>query len=45
MALSLEFTNGLVFGAEHISGDEDDFFQWCVLFHIGFFRIMIIKPA
>lgn len=41
--ISLDFINGLVFGIEHFSGDEEDFFEWLVTIHLGIIRIMVAK--
>lgn len=39
----LDFISGLVFGIEHISGDEEDDFQFLVGIHLGFIRLTWFK--
>lgn len=41
--VGIEFLWGLTFGIEHCAGDEEDFFEWIVPVHLGFFRIIFIK--
>ena len=41
MLLSIDFITGLVFGIEHITGDEEDEFNWVVGIHLGFIRLSI----
>lgn len=41
MIITLDFISGLVFGIEHISGDEEDDFNWVIGIHIGIFRFSI----
>jgi hypothetical protein len=41
MIIQIDFIAGLVFGIEHISGDEEDEFNWVVGIHVGFLRFSI----
>ena len=41
MIVTLDLIAGLVFGIEHISGDEDDNFNWVVGIHLGLIRLSI----
>lgn len=43
MWINVELISGLVFGLEHVTGDDDDFFHWAVPIHLGVFRIIFIK--
>jgi hypothetical protein len=38
-----EWLNGLTLGIEHMSGDEDDFFEWAIVVHVAVFRITYAK--
>jgi hypothetical protein len=40
--VTIEPVFGLTFGIEHVSGDDEDFFNWAVPIHLGFFRIIFI---
>jgi hypothetical protein len=39
----LDFISGLVFGIEHISGDEEDDFQFLIGIHLGVIRLTWFK--
>lgn len=41
MIVTLDFITGLVFGIEHITGDEEDDFNWVVGVHLGIIRLSI----
>ena len=39
----LEFINGLQLGVEHISGEEDDEYQYAIVLNITFLRLVFMK--
>lgn len=43
MLLTFEFIGGLVFGLEHMTGDEDDEFNWMIGLHLGIIRILFLS--
>lgn len=43
MQINLELIGGLAFGIEHVTGEEDDFFDWAIPIHFGFFRFVLIR--
>lgn len=42
MTLHFELIVGFALGIEHVSGDEDDEFEWAVGIHLGFIRISLV---
>lgn len=42
IALHFEFIVGFALGIEHVSGDEDDDFEWAVGIHLGIIRISLV---
>jgi len=43
MTLILELFNGIAFGIEHVSGEEDDEFSWMIAVHILCIRACFYK--
>lgn len=43
MIVTLGLINGLVFGIEHMSPDEDEDYSWIVIVHIAVLRFCFIK--
>lgn len=43
MTLILELFNGVAFGIEHVSGDEEDDFSWMVAVHFLCLRLCLYK--
>jgi hypothetical protein len=43
MVVILELINGLVFGVEHIAGDEEDDFSYVIGIHFLCFRLAFYK--
>jgi hypothetical protein len=43
MVVMLELVNGLQFGVEHISGEEDDEYHYAIVVNISFFRFVFMK--
>ena len=43
ITVQLELISGLAFGLEHCPGEDDDFFNWAIPIHLGFFRFVIIS--
>lgn len=43
MVVMLEFINGLQLGVEHISGEEDDEYQYAIVLNIAFLRLVFMK--
>lgn len=43
MALGFGLITGLMFGIEHISGDEEDAFYWVINIVLGVFNITLIN--
>lgn len=40
---TFELISGLVFGLEHMTGNEDDGLDWLIALHLGFVRICLGK--
>jgi len=43
MVVMLELVNGLQFGVEHISGEEDDEYRYAVVINFSIFRLVFMK--
>lgn len=43
MLLEFSFITGLMFGIEHVSGDEDDDFYWAIALNLGILCIALIS--
>jgi hypothetical protein len=43
MTLVLELFNGIAFGIEHVSGEEEDDFSWMIAVHILCIRACFYK--
>lgn len=43
MTLVLELFNGVAFGIEHVSGDEEDDFDWMIAVHFLCIRLCFYK--
>jgi hypothetical protein len=43
MIVLLEFVNGLQFGVEHISGEEDDEYHYAVVLNFTVLRLVFMK--
>jgi hypothetical protein len=43
MVVMLELVNGLQFGVEHISGEEDDEYHYAVVINFSIFRLVFMK--
>jgi hypothetical protein len=43
MVVMLELVNGLQFGVEHISGEEDDDYHYAIVVNLSFFRFVFMK--
>jgi hypothetical protein len=41
--ITLELLNGIVFGVEHLTGEDEDEFEWVVVIHLSFFRLVFLK--
>lgn len=43
MVVMLELVNGLQFGVEHISGEEDDEYHYAIVVNLSIFRLVFMK--
>ena len=43
MVVMLELVNGLQFGVEHISGEEDDEYHYAIVVNISILRLVFMK--
>lgn len=43
MVIMLELVNGLQFGVEHISGEEDDEYHYAIVLNIAVLRFVFMK--
>lgn len=43
MVVELSLNNGILFGIEHVSGDEEDDFHYIVLVYFGPLQLTFVK--
>jgi len=43
MVIMLELINGLQFGVEHISGEEDDEYHYAIVVNLAILRFVFMK--
>lgn len=43
MVVMLEFINGLQFGVEHFSGEEEDEYTYAIVVNVSVLRIVLMK--
>ena len=43
MVVILELINGLQFGVEHITGEEDDEYHYAIVLNLSLFRLVFMK--
>ena len=43
MVVILELINGLQFGVEHVSGEEDDEYHYAIVINLSIFRLVFMK--
>jgi hypothetical protein len=43
MVVMIELVNGLQFGIEHISGEDEDEYHYAIVVNIAFFRLVFMK--
>lgn len=43
MVVVLELVNGLQFGVEHISGEEDDEYHYAIVINFSIIRLVFMK--
>jgi hypothetical protein len=43
MVVMLELINGLQFGVEHISGEEDDEYHYAIVINLSILRFVFMK--
>ncbi len=44
MIVAFSLTNGLTFGVEHLSDEDDETFAYMIVIHLSVFKIMLMKP-
>lgn len=43
MVVMIELINGLQFGVEHLSGEEDDEYHYAIVVNLSIFRLVFMK--
>jgi hypothetical protein len=41
--ISFDFVSGLVFGLEHVAGDDEDDYEYMIAAHLLLIRIVLLK--